>query len=190
MNATKIIIGLVPFALFAILGNWIPIGWAAIVGMAAAIVAILVELRGGVKAVPVVGVIVLGVFAVLGFTASPAVQHVLVVYGRGLATLVLALYILVTVPFAPFTAQFAKASVPREAWKSPRFVSTNRRISLAWGLTVLLTALCHLLAGAIATGTPIVAIVLNWGLPIAAILWTVRYTRTVIESAGASSAAA
>ncbi|MCU1420563.1 MAG: putative rane protein [Microbacteriaceae bacterium] len=189
MNPTKIIIGLIPFALFAILGNWIPIGWAALVGMAAAIVAILVELRGGVKAVPVVGVIVLGVFAVLGFTGSPEVQHVLAVYGRGLATIVLALYILATVPFAPFTSQFAKASVPREAWKSPRFVTTNRRISLAWGLTVLLTGLCHLLAGAIAVGTPILALALNWGLPIAAILWTVRYTRTVVEGATTKSPA-
>jgi hypothetical protein len=189
MNPTKIIIGLIPFALFAILGNWIPIGWAALIGMAAAIVAILVEIRGGLKAVPVVGVIVLGVFAVLGFTASPEVQHVLSVYGRGIATIVLALYILITVPFAPFTAQFAKASVPREAWKSPRFVTTNRRISLAWGLTVLVTGFSHLLAGAIATDARVLMLALNWGLPIAAILWTVKYTKTVVEAASTNTAA-
>jgi hypothetical protein len=33
---------------------------------------------------------------------------------------------------SPFTVQYARESVPPELWESPRFVSTNRIITLVW----------------------------------------------------------
>jgi hypothetical protein len=114
MNPVKIILGLVPFALYALLAGVMPAGWAAVIGMLAAVVAMIVEFRGGIKAVPVVGIVVLGAFAWLGFAGDPFVQSLLEYCGRGLATLALAIYMLATAGFAPFTAQFARQSVPKQ----------------------------------------------------------------------------
>jgi hypothetical protein len=182
VNPTKIILGLIPFALFAVLAAWIPVGWAALAGAAVAVVAVLLELRGGVKALPVVGIVVLGAFAAIGFTGGAFAQTLLQFYGRGLATLALALYIFATLGFAPFTAQFAKQIVPREHWASERFVRVNRHLSAAWGVAVLVTACSHLLAGAVEAAhvsAPIIVLALNWGLPILAILWTLKYSKRV-----------
>ena len=183
MNPAKIFVGLVPFALFAVLGSWIPIGAAALVGLVAAVVVVLADLHGGVKAVPALGVVVLGVIAALAFAGGPAVQEALTDYGRGLATVVLALYILVTSKVAPFTAQIARETVPRQYWHTERFVSVNRRVSRAWGLAVLLMGAGHLLAGALVSGgvdRPFLALALNWGVPVLVVLKTVAFTRRVV----------
>jgi hypothetical protein len=183
MNSVKIILGLVPFALYALLAGVMPVGWAALIGMLAAVVAVIVELRGGIKAVPVVGIVVLGAFAWLGFAGDPFVQSLLEYYGRGLATLALAIYMLVTAGFAPFTAQFARQSVPKQYWKSERFIRINRHLSLAWGGVVLVTAVCHLIAGGLVVAgasAPIIVLGLNWAIPVFAILWTVKYTKRVV----------
>jgi len=187
MNPAKIILGLVPFALFSLLATAIPTGWAALVGLAAAIVALLADLRGGVKAVPLVAVLTMGVFALLAFVADPGAAWLFGAYGRGLATLVLALYVLATATTAPFTAAYARETTPREYWGSPTFVDVNQRISLAWGVTLLVMAGGHLVAdGIVASGAsaPVVVAALNWALPIMAIVRTVKFSR----SAAAGSA--
>ena len=183
MNPIKIILGLVPFALFTLLAGVLPVGWAALVGMLAAIVVLLADLRGGVKAVPVVAVIIMAAFAGIAFLGGHEIAVALGTFGRGLATLVLAGFILVTVPFAPFTAAYARETTPKEYWGSEKFVTLNRRISLAWGGTVLVMAVGHLLAEGInAAGVtmPIIDAALNWGLPIFAIITTVKYTKRTI----------
>ena len=189
MNPVKIILGLIPFALYALLSTVIPVGGAALAGAVAALVVALADIRRGVKAVPVVGVVVMGAFAILGFVASEQVQHLLADYGRGLATLVLAAFILVTAWFAPFTAAYARETVSKQFWGSARFVAVNRRLSLAWGLTVLVMAVGHLAASGLAVAgaaVPPLPFILNWGLPIVAIILTVRYTRQVAGSASES----
>jgi hypothetical protein len=192
MNPAKIILGLVPFAVFGLSATWVPLGWAGLLGLVAAITCLLLDLRAGVKALAVVGVVTMAAFAAVGFLVAPSVQDVIGDYGRGLATLVLGVYILVTAPFAPFSAGYARETVPREAWHSPRFVSLNRRISAAWGATVLGMAVCHLLASAIdgsGVHVPLVNVALNWGVPILAILATVRSTKALVGDAQRSHAA-
>jgi hypothetical protein len=186
VKPVKIILGLIPLALFALLAGLMPVGWAALIGVLAAVIAVIVELPGSVKAAPVVGIVVLGAFAWLGFTGDPFVQGLLEHYGRGLATLTLAIYMLVTAGFAPFTAQFARQSVPKQYWKSERFIQINRHLSLTWGGVVLVTAVCHLIAGAVGdagANMPIIVLGLNWGIPVLAILWTVKYTKRVAGEA-------
>jgi hypothetical protein len=183
MNPVKIILGLIPFALFSLLAGVMPAGWAALIGSIAAIVVLAADIRTGIKAVPVVAAITLGAFAALAFLGGPDIASVLGSYGRGLATLVLAAFILITAGFAPFTAAYAKESTPKQYWGSEKFVSLNRRISLAWGGTVLVMAAGHLIASAISAAgvtAPVIMAALNWGLPILAIVMTVKYTgRTV-----------
>ncbi len=181
MNPVKIILGLVPFALFSLLAARIPVGWAAAIGLLAAIAVVAADMRTGVKAVPLVAVLTMGAFAALAFLGGPTVESILAAYGRGLATLALATYILVTVSFAPFTIGYAKESTPKKYWESTEFMAINRRISLAWGGAVLVMAMGHLVAeGMSAAGVQmhLINAALNWGVPIFAILKTVNYTRS------------
>jgi hypothetical protein len=67
----------------------------------------------------------------------------LTVYGRGLASLALGLFIVATAARTPFTAQLARAAVPEPAWHTPGFLRVIRQISLAWGSVVLILGACH-----------------------------------------------
>src|SRR6185437_15926050 len=126
------------------------IGWAAAAGLVAALAVVAVSAAGGIKVLPLVQAVILLVIAVLGFAAGPATVAFLTAYGRGLASLALGLFIVATAARAPFTAQFARAAVPEAAWHTPGFLRINRRISLAWGYTVLILGACHLVGAFLA----------------------------------------
>jgi hypothetical protein len=184
MNPSKIVLSFLPFAAFTVLANWVPVGWAALVGALAAIVVVLIDVRRGIKILPTVQFAVLAAFAVLGFLGGGFAQTLLHFYGRGLAALVLGVYILATAGFAPFTSQFAKTMVPRAQWASERFLRVNRHLSTAWGGTVLVTAVSHLIAGAMEAAhltAPVFTLGLNWVVPILAILWTLKYSKKVAQ---------
>ena len=68
----------------------------------------------------------------------------LTVYGCGLASLALGLFIVATAARTPFTAQLARAAVPEPAWHTPGFLRVIRQISLAWGSVALILGACHL----------------------------------------------
>jgi hypothetical protein len=190
MNPVKLVIGFVPFVLFTVLGNWIPVGWAALVGLVAALAVIAVTARGGLKVLPLVQAVILLVIAVLGFIGGPALDAFLVQYGRGVASLVLGLFIVATAAAMPFTAQFARAAVPAAAWHSPEFLLVNRRLSLAWGYVVLLLGVCHIV-GALLEGRgagPIAALLVDWVVPILAFVRVIAYTRRIAAQHSTSSA--
>lgn len=133
MRPVTLVIGFVPLVLFTLLDGRIPVADAAAVGAVAAIVIVVVTCRGGVPVPPIVQAVTLSAISVIAFTSDTATQHFLASYGRGIASLALAAVMLITVPFAPFTATIARVGVPRELWRSPRFIALNRRISAARG---------------------------------------------------------
>ena len=190
MNPFKIALGFVPFILFSLLDSWLSVGWAATIGLVAAIGVAVATARGGLKILPVVQAVILGIIAVVGFTSGSAADSFLNTYGRGLASLTLGAFIVVTAAWIPFTAQFARALVPRDQWTSPVFVRLNRELSIAWGGVVLVLGGCHLL-GAYLSGhdtRPIVRLAVQWVVPILAFLWVIKYTRrTASQNAGPAS---
>jgi hypothetical protein len=190
MNPIKLVIGFVPFVLFTVLDNWIPVGWAALVGLIAALAVIAVTARGGLKVLPVVQAVILLVIAVLGFVGSPAVDAFLAQYGRGVASLLLGLFIVATATTMPFTAQFARAAVPPAAWHSPRFLQVNRRLSLAWGYVVLIVGVCHIVGALLeARGAgPLVRLLVDWVVPILAFVRVIAYTRRIAAQHATPSA--
>jgi hypothetical protein len=190
MNPIKLVIGFVPFVLFTVLDNWIPVGWAALIGLVAALALIAVTARGGLKILPVVQAVILLVIAVLGFVGGPAVNAFLTQYGRGLTSLLLGLFIVATAATLPFTAQFARTEVPPAAWHSPEFLRVNRRLSLAWGCVVLLLGVCHIVGALLdANGAgPLVRLLVDWVVPILAFVRVMAYTRGVVARNAAPSA--
>ena len=53
----------------------------------------------------------------------------------------------------PFSEQSAREMVDRQYWDSPLFQAKNRSISLVWSGVILIMAICHLIAGALAASS-------------------------------------
>ena len=185
MNPLNIAIGFIPQAVFAILVNWLPLGWAAAAGLAVAVVIIAVTAaRGSVKILSVVQFAILAVFTVVGFTAGPGAATAFEPHARGVASLALGAFILATSFSFPFTVQFARRNVPQQYWKSPQFLGVNRRISLAWGLAVLAIGAGHLAAAYVGSGSAVFRLLLDWGVPAFAAYRAYSVTkRTIAQNA-------
>lgn len=184
MNPVTLVLGFVPLVLFALLDGNVPVAMAAAIAAAAAVVAFAAMVRRAVPVLPIVQAITLAAVSAFAFTGGPATQTFLTEYGRGIVSLVLAAFILITAGFAPFTAALARAGVPREHWHSPRFIALNRRISAAWGAAVLVLGITHLLYGSIGASLPrFQGFILNWGLTVVAVLVAFRYTQRTVAAA-------
>lgn len=190
MNPVKLIIGFTPFLLFTVLASWLPVGWSALVGLVAAVVVIAITARGGLKTLPLVQAVILAAFTILGFVGGHALDTVLDQYGRGGASIILGLFIVVTATFAPFTTQFARESVPQGSWHSPQFIGLNRRISLVWGVAVLAVGACRIASALIGStvSAPILHLLIEWGGPVLAIYLAFRYTKQAATAAASRTA--
>ncbi|WP_216897105.1 hypothetical protein [Nocardia alni] len=191
MNPIALIGGFAPLVLFALLDQRIPVASAAALGAAAALVIVMVISRHAIATVPLVQALALAAIAVIAFVGDAQTKHFLAVYGRGLASLTLAAFMLLTAPFAPFTAPMARGGVPRELWHSPRFLETNRKISTAWGFAVLVMGLANLAVAVIGSQQPHAQMnLLRWAPTVIVVLFAFRYTRRVVAEAQAGRGAA
>lgn len=187
MNAKKMFISLIPWALFSLVINRhgsSEAGRAAVIAAGLALILLVKDSRTStVKVLDVTGVLTFGVLAAACFAGGTSTADWVADYGRGLSALVLALVMLASALVLPFTEQYARESVPREYWHSPVFRAVNRRISAVWGAIVLVMGLGHLLAGLLdpatdpAGGSRPADLLLNWLVPALLILAAVNYTR-------------
>jgi hypothetical protein len=191
MNPATLIVGFVPLVLFTLLDGRIPVADAAALGAAAALVVVVAMIaRRAVPILPIVQVVTLAAISILAFTGNSATQIFLTTYGRGIASLALAAFMLITAPFAPFTVTIARAGVPRELWKNPRFLSLNRRISTAWGMAVLVLGLTHLLTATVSSSLrPFPTLLVRWGPTVVVVILALRYTKRTIAQAHPSPSA-
>jgi len=96
-------------------------------------------------------------------------------YSQAISSGVLAVVVLGSLAFVPFTEQYARESVPRELWDSPRFKMVNRQLTLVWGLVFAASAVCGVIAQNVDSGQDW----LNWIIPIVLIVGAFRYTNAV-----------
>ncbi len=186
MNPTKILIGLAPWVVFALLTR-LPVdgiaGPAAVAAAVASLVVLLIQSRGGVKIIEVTSVVVFTLLAVVGFTVAGGDAWI-TDYGRATAAFVLAAVMLLSAVTVPFTEQYARESVPENVWHSERFRTVNRTISAMWGGIMLAMAVCHVIAAALlADGTGAGQLLLNWVVPVLLVLQGVKRTRAMSAAA-------
>jgi hypothetical protein len=190
MSPVTLVLAFLPWiAYLVVVGLAGPAGvpWAALLSLAIAVglvVAALVRRRSP-KILVLTSGVVFGVYTVLGF-AVPATEGFLAGYGRGLAAILLALVIFVSLPVMPFTEQFARDSVPRQYWDDPQFRAVNRRISAVWGAAIGGSGVCNLVATALLDqhGGPL-AVVVRVVLPVLFLVGALRYTQRTAATAGA-----
>ena len=86
-------------------------------------------------------------------------------------------------PIMPFTEQYARERVSREYWGTPTFKKVNRVLSLAWavrnrrssGWSSMAVAFLDERAGS-TSDTSLLDLILNWVVPIAILVFMVRFT--------------
>jgi hypothetical protein len=183
--------GFIPLVLFSLLDGPVSVGGAAAIGAGAAVVIALIMFRRGIPTLPIVQAVTLAVFSAIAVSSSTATQHWLATYGRGVPSLVLAAFMLVTAPFFPFTASIARGSVSPEVAASPRFIDLNRRISAAWGVAVLVLGLCRMATAAVSTSSlpKFQAHLIEWGPTVLAVILALRYTQRAVAAAHTGSSA-
>jgi hypothetical protein len=122
------------------------------------------------------------VFTIVAFTVDASTAAWVARYARAIAASLLALVAFGSLVFTPFTEQYARESVPREFWSSPRFQHVNRQLTLMWGLVFTAMIPSHVIAGAIDTRRA--NTIFNWVVPVILIVWAANRTGQLSASGG------
>ncbi len=197
LSPLTIVTGFVPWIAFAFVSQRLAadgVAWSALIAVAMTVIALVWgRTRHGPVQLNVYSLILFTAMAVIGFGGGPPVDRWLYEWGRPLVGVVLGLMILATAGWRPFTAGYAKASTPREVWDSPVFTKINRVLSATWGVALVVIGAASLVVTALdaqaggTTGPYLLDLFLNWVLPIAVLVWTVRFTNTYPDRVTAGS---
>ena len=192
MSFLKIAVGFIPWIAFALLANRPDKNAVALAALVALLIALLsvarAMLRGSTpKILDTTAFVVFVVIAIVGFVGGSDIDRFLSDYGQPIASLVLAVVIFALLAYMPFTEQYARETVPQEFWHTPRFRTVNRRISVVWGLAIAAMGCSQILATVLQHAdldrNGIWDLILNWIVPIVAVVDAVRYTRKEAGSA-------
>jgi hypothetical protein len=175
-----IYLAFVPWLLFSVIVRHDSLLAAAVVALLAAIAVGVPGVASGRPKLLELGT----VLAFVGFTVAAALldssaSDWLARYARAIAASLLALIAFGSLLRTPFTEQYARESVPREYWSSPRFKHVNRSLTAMWGLVFAVMVPAHVIAGAIDTRRA--NTIFNWVIPIALIVWAAKRTARVSE---------
>jgi hypothetical protein len=130
MKSSKMFLSLIPWVLFTIIAGHAGanfVGWAAAV---AGLMTLAIAIKGttdrtadgrrsSLKVIDAAGVITFGVMTALAFTGSHSLRQNIVDYGRGSCALILAVVMLGSLLFVPFTEQYARESTPAPTGTRP-----------------------------------------------------------------------
>lgn len=176
-----IYVAFVPWVLFTLITQHDSLKAAAITALGAAVVIALPALIAGRPKLLEIGAIVaFAGFAIVAFLADAATGALVARYARAMSAGVLALIAFGSLLLTPFTEQYARESVPRELWSSPRFKEINRQLTLMWAFVFVAMIPSHLIAGAIDTRRA--DTIFNWVVPIVLVIWAAKRTAAVSEA--------
>lgn len=176
--------GFVPWIIFWVVAG--PSSWEYASGgalLAALILAMPSADRGSIKLLDVVSILFFAVLTVAGLILDRSDLDWLEDYSQAISSGVLAVVVLGSLAFVPFTEQYARESVPRENWGSPLFKQINRVLTLVWGLVFAASAVLGVIAEEMDGGKDW----LNWIIPIALIVGAFKFTEWYPDQARAAS---
>ncbi|MEU8005499.1 hypothetical protein AB0B66_30445 [Catellatospora sp. NPDC049111] len=184
--------GFVPWIIFWVVSG--PSTWEFAAGgalVAALILLIPSHEHGRIKLLEIVSVLFFGALTVAGLVLDHSRLLWLEQYAQAISSAVLAVVVLGSLAFTPFTEQYAREQVPQQFWSSPRFKHVNRMLTLVWGLVFAVCAVLGFLAQPENGGSAW----LNWIIPIALLAgafkftaWYPEHVKAAAQAAGASAA--
>jgi hypothetical protein len=175
-----IYIAFIPWVLFTLITQHDTLRAAAVVALLGAVaIALPALLRGRPKLLELGAIAAFAGFTVIAFAADASTAAWLARYARAIAAALLALIAFGSLLVTPFTEQYARESVPRRLWSSPRFVAINRQLTLMWACVFTAMIPSHIIAGAVDTRRA--NTIFNWVIPIILIVWAAKRTATVSD---------
>lgn len=178
---SNIYVAFVPWLLFSVITTHAEVRAAAVIALVAAVVISLPSIRDGrPKALEIGAIIAFVGFTIVALTADAETREWLARYARAIAAALLALIAFVSLLRTPFTEQYARESVPREYWSSPRFKAINRQLTTMWGFVFLLMVPSHVAAGAIDTHRA--ATLFNWVIPVGLVVIAVKWQERLADA--------
>jgi hypothetical protein len=186
MKPLSLITGFLPWIAFSLISTRMAangVAWSALIAVAITIVAMAIARPSWPPKILNVGSAVLfGVIAIVGFVGGTDVDLWLYTWAAPGVGVALGLFVLATVPFMPFTEQYARESTPRAYWGSPTFKKINRVLSLAWGVAITVLGLANIALSALdlraltTSSDSLLELFLNWVVPIGVIWFMLKFT--------------
>jgi hypothetical protein len=178
-----IFMALVPWVLFTFVAAHGTVKLASLLALAVAIgISLPSVIHGRPKSLELGAVVAFAGFAAVAFLADSGTADFMARYARGIAAALLALIAFGSLLFVPFTEQYAREQVPRQAWGSPTFKHVNRQLTLMWASVFAAMVPFHIVAGAIDTTRS--NLIFNYAIPVALVLWAIKRTDAISSSAG------
>jgi intracellular septation protein A len=169
----KAFLGFVPWIIFWVVCG--PSTWEYAAGgalLAAVILLIPSRERGRIKLLDIVSVVFFAALTIAGLVLDRSRLIWLEDYSQAISSGLLALVVLGSLAFVPFTEQYAREQVPRQYWSTPSFKQINRTLTLVWGLAFALCAVLGIFAQHDRGGS----VWLNWIIPIVVVVGAFKFT--------------
>ncbi|MFI1765933.1 hypothetical protein ACH41H_28275 [Streptomyces sp. NPDC020800] len=168
-----------PWIVFGVVASPSTWEYAALAALIAAIVLSGQDLlHGKLRILDMTGIVFFAVLSVLAL-AVPRGQLVWVeTYAQVISNGLVAAVALGSLFFDPFTAQYARESTPPDVWDTPVFTHINKVLTAVWGGAFALMTLSTCLA----IRFPSQDDWFNWVVPIALLVWAVKFTQRYPES--------
>ena len=177
-------VGFVPWIIFWVVSSPSTWGYAAGGALIAALILLIPSTeRGHIKVLDVVSVIFFGALTIAALILDRSQLRWLEDYAQAVSSGVLAVVVLGSLAFMPFTEQYARAQAPPEVWATPLFKQINRVLTLAWGLVFAVCAVLGVIAQHVHTGT----VWLNWIIPIALVVGGLKFSERYPDQARAAA---
>jgi hypothetical protein len=176
--------GFVPWIIFWVVAS--PSSWEYAAGgalLAALILLIPSSDRGSIKLLDIASIVFFGALTIAGLILDRSQLSWLEDYSQAISSGALAIVVLGSLAFVPFTEQYAREQAPREVWATPLFKQINRMLTLVWGLVFAASAILGVIAQQIDSGTDW----LNWIIPIGLIVGAFKFTSWYPDQARAAA---
>ncbi|MCS0605407.1 hypothetical protein NX794_30010 [Streptomyces sp. LP11] len=179
VGSGSVFLSFAPWIIFGVVASPSTWEYAALAALVAAIVLSSQDLlHGRLRLLDITAIVF---FAVLSVLALALPRHELIwleTYAQVLSSGLVAVMAFASLLFDPFTAQYARESTPPALWRTPVFRHINRVLTAVWGAAFTLMTLSTWLAIRFAAEDDW----FNWVIPIALLVWAVRFTRSYPDS--------
>ncbi|MFI6324978.1 hypothetical protein ACIBG8_46185 [Nonomuraea sp. NPDC050556] len=173
------LIGFLPWIVYAFVATSDEWRWGAIVGLACAIVIVIIERTGGKTwDQAIIALSAVGFFAVITVYSLIQPDSSLTMYGPALVNVWLGITAWGSLAIRkPFTMGMAKAMAPKEMWDTPGFYKVNAIITTAWAVAFTVAAISLTWVLAVDQHATALVITIKVATFVAPALFTARYTR-------------
>jgi intracellular septation protein A len=173
-------VGFVPWIIFWVVASPSTWEYATLGALIAAVILAVPDARQRrLKLLDVATIAFFAVFSLLAVFLDAGDLQWFEDYSQAISSGMLALLVLGSLAFVPFTEQYARESAPREVWDTPLFKQVNRTLTAVWGLVFAACAVLGVIAQNVDSGQDW----LNWIIPIVLIVGAFKFTAAYPDKA-------